>query len=188
MPRTEYLLPEELPLFYDSRRVLELINDLGTGAATLSDLGTLGTPENLLVQSVILSVSAEIDSALQVGNMYARNDIEQIMRLTETETDPELLRIALKRAHLVKQLTADLVFGRLLSRRGYTSAAMVEVAPNYPEALKKINELASGRRIFDLEATRLAGVPSTAPIGISAVNPRLARVQQSPLFAVQVRR
>lgn len=180
----EYLTPAELVNFYDSRRVLELANDLGDGSATLSDLSNVNSTPYLIVSTAVRSVSAEIDSAVQVGNRYARTDLEQlILDLSDPIilADSVLLEAAKKRAAILKQMVADLTFGRLMSRRGYTAQAMEDMAPQYAGALKLLLDLSNGRRIFDLDAPKNAGMPARVSIGIDGLSP-FAPVQASPLF------
>lgn len=96
--------------------------------------------------------------------MYARTDLEGLIAaLTDPliTADTALLLAATKRAALLKQMVADLTFGRLMARRGYTAAAMKEMAPQYDGALQMLLDLAGGRRVFDLDANKSAGVPST---------------------------
>ncbi len=180
----EYLTPAELVNFYDSRRVLELANDVGDGSATLSDLSNVNSTPYLIVSTAIRSVSAEIDAAVQVGNRYARTDLEQlVLDLSDGVilADATLLEAAKKRVAILKQMVADLTFGRLMSRRGYTAQAMEEVAPQYAGASKLLVDLGNGRRIFDLDSPKNAGVPRKAAIGVDGLSP-LAAVQASPLF------
>lgn len=179
-----YLLPNEMVLYYDARRVLELANDKGDGSATTASLSRGGSDEYQIIAAAISTVSAEIDAALQVGSIYARTDLEGLIAaLTDPliTADSVLLLAATKRAALLKQMVADLTFGRLMARRGYTAAAMKEMAPQYDGALQMLLDLAGGRRVFDLDANKSAGVPSTVEIGTFGTG-RLVSVQASPLF------
>jgi len=179
-----YLLPDELPTYYDARRVLELCNDLGDGSATLADLSNPASTPYQLVAAAILTESANIDSALQVGSRYARTELEQlILDLSDPVilANPYMLANAKKRVQMLKQMVADLTFGRLMARRGYTGGQLTEMAPQYAGALQQLNLLAEGRRIFDLDAPKNAGVPSTVKIGTTS-NGLFAPIQGSNLF------
>ncbi len=179
-----YLTPADMPLYYDVRRVLELANDVGDGSAELADLSDAGSTPYAIISTAIRLVSSEIDSAVQVGNRYARTDLEALISdLTDAviTADATLLAAAKKRAAILQGMVADLTFGRLMARRGYTAAAMIEQAPQVDQALKKVLDLSNGQRIFDLDAPKTAGRPTRAEIG-TYVTGALTPVRNSPLF------
>jgi len=184
MAVTEYLFPYDLPKYYDLRRVLELANDLGDGGATEANLSNSASAPYQLIENMIRLVSSELDSAVQVGSRYARTDLETIISdLTDPVilADAELLKAAKKRAALLQGLVADLTFGRLMARRGYTAAAMIEQAPQVDQALKKVLDLSNGQRIFDLDDPKTSGRPQRDTLGAN-VTGALTPVRNSPLF------
>lgn len=51
-----YLLPNEMVLYYDARRVLELANDKGDGSATTASLSSGGRDEYQIIAAAISTV------------------------------------------------------------------------------------------------------------------------------------
>lgn len=151
-----YITPVELLNYYDQRRVLEMCSDTGSPAT----LGSLGS--NPLALSAIRSASAELDSHLQTGMRYERSQLEDICTAADAGGSTEAEK---KRAAPIKELVAHLAFGRLMARRGFAATKMRELAPMYETSQEQLNLLASGVRIFDLDAPKAAGVPSRATIG-----------------------
>lgn len=157
----EYLFPTDLLVFYDKRRLLGLMSDTGIPAVE-ADLGTYGSATYVGVQKLIRATSATIDSRCQQGKRYDRTDLENIAfeaRTADSGSDPNY-EAKQKRFAMLQQLTADLLFGDLLSRRGYAADTMKQMAPRYEDALLRLEHLYDGLAIFDLESTKSAGVPS----------------------------
>lgn len=165
----EYLLPDELLTFYDKRRLLALLSDSGIPAVE-ADLSSTTSAAYVTVYRLIRSVSSLIDSRCQQGKRYARVDLENIAYKARTAapgdaedlgTDPDKKYEAkMKRFALLQQLTADLFYGDLMSRRGYAADTMKQMAPRYEDALLQLEQLFEGQSIFDLDEPKNAGVPS----------------------------
>lgn len=156
----EYLQPPELIVFYDKRRLLGLISDSGI-PITEADLSTEASAGYQSVMKLLRSTSAMIDSRCQQGRRYSRTDLETIAYEARTaNTSDTEFEAKQKRFALLQQLTADLFFGDLISRRGYAAETMKQMCPRYEDALLRLEQLFDGVAIFDLDAPKNAGVPS----------------------------
>lgn len=164
-----YLTPAELLLYYDKRRVYEL----------LSDSGTPVTDGTYVVNSVLLtalrSASAHVDSAVQTGRRYERSQLEDVVTASNAggATDAEK-----GRAEPIKMLVAHLAFGQIVTRRGYAAQKLAELAPMYSTAIEMLNQLASGVRVLDLDQPKAAGMPLSVKLGSSLTN----WTRLSPMF------
>lgn len=166
---TPYLLPLDLTLYYDSRRVLEIASDTGADAS-LADLSNTASAAYKTINNGIRVASSDLDSHVQQGRRYARTDLEfMVSDALANPTD----EAKVKRAGLLRQLIADLTFGFLMSRRGYAEDRMKLLAPRYDLALDTLRALASGVQVFDLDAQLDAGLPRGVPIGINKYRPSL---------------
>lgn len=162
----EYLLPSELTVYYDVRRVVGLISDTGIPVDS-SDLSSFGSAGYSLVQKLIRSVSARIDSRCQQGKRYSRTDLETLAyeaRTADIGTDTQY-EAKQKRFAILSQLTADLLYGDILSRRGYSADEFKKMAPRYEEALDLLEQLYQGIAIFDLDGPKNSGIPSIQTLG-----------------------
>lgn len=155
-----YILPEELPAFYDSRRLCHLASDVtGTPCSILVFTAnpTLTDPNDLTARSRIemlaLSVSGQIDAAAQNGRKYQKVDLEA------------LAAAGTKGGVVLKRMAADLLFGELVSVRGYHGDQVMQMAPRYEVALEMLNALANGDMVFDIDYALDASVPSIGRIG-----------------------
>jgi len=151
-----YLTPSQFLDYYDQRRVLELASDTGT-PATVGGIGT-----NSILLTAIRSASSMIDSSVQTGRRYERTQLEDIVTASNAGGATEAEK---SRAEPIKRLCADLAYGYLNSRRGYSAAKLQELAPTYADALQRLNELSTGQRILDIDGPKNAGVPKRVPIG-----------------------
>lgn len=166
-----YLTAAEFLIYYDKRRVYELLSDSGS---PLTD-GTY--PANLTIAALIRQASAHIDSACQTGRRYERTQLEDIVTAANSGSATEAEK---KRAEPIKTLCAHLTWGFLIARRGHAATKLAELAPMFDWAQQMLNDLATGQRIFDLELPKAAGIPRTAEIGTRLYSWTLA----SPLFGV----
>lgn len=166
MPVTnyEYLQPQEIVTYYDVRRVCGLVSDTGTPIA-VSDLSDDTTDGFKAVQNLIRAVSARIDTRVQQGKRYARADLEALAFTARTtlSSDPNY-DANWKRFAVLNQLTADLFFGDLIARRGFSSDQFKTMAPRFVEAQELLEQLYNGVAIFDLDDPKAAGVPSIQTI------------------------
>lgn len=155
-----YIDPEDLLTYYDATKVLSLLSDDTAIPATAADLTNPASTPYAIAATAIRSASGDIDSHCQIGLRYTRADLESIAADVSTET-------ALKRSAPLKRLTADLAFGFLMARRGYTAEAMRALAPQYEAALMTLDRLANGIQIFDIDANLQASVPKIVGIGVN---------------------
>lgn len=162
-----YISPSELPNYYDSRRVLQLASDTGTTATTADLTNTSSAPYSKLLVA-IRGVCADIDSKCQQGKRYDRSDLEAIIAAATSSPNDEAVQ---KRAALLKQLTADLVYGRLNASRGIGADELKRLCPRYDEAEAMLEQLYQGSRIFDLDNPKTAGKPSTVTINRTQTQP-----------------
>jgi len=155
----QYLTPDELLLYYDRRRVLEYATDDGTAATDIS--------QNALILRAIQSSSGEFDSAMQKGGRYLRQTMEDIV---DAARDASATASEAKRAAPIMELIAHLTYGRLVSRRGHSADALRQLCPMYEDAQRRIDELATGVEIFDIDAAIRSGKPSTTRIGLKGAS------------------
>jgi hypothetical protein len=167
MANESYLTPAELPTYYDLRRVLELASDTGE-AATEGDLGSTSSDAYAFVMSAIRKGASDLDSHCQMGKRYTRATLQTIISEALASPADEVLQ---KRAALIRQIVADLAFGIMLGRRGFSADAVGKLAPRYEEALATLERLSQGFQVFDLDDNIQAGVPSRARIGRLAYRP-----------------
>lgn len=170
LQNTDYLQPAELFLFYDKRRVLQLLSDTNVPVVEAS------IDTNTRAIQLIRAASSRIDARCQVGKRYSRTDLETIAsdaRTANEGLDPTGYATKWKRFVVLQQLTADLVFGDLMAVRGLAADQMKQLAPRYEEALLLLEMLYQGQTIFDLDGPKEAGVPVRVQIGknqLSSVN------------------
>lgn len=166
-----YVQVWELPKFYDVRRMLQLMSQTGIPAtiAVFSQTPPVSgddlTAYNLILQQAIGACS-EIDSVCQQGKRYARADLEALATAALTSTDAGVV----KRAAVLKQLAADLLYGNLAATRGQGADGIRSLVPRYEAAQATLEALYNGNRVFDLDANINAGVPKVAKIGVNTLN------------------
>lgn len=157
-----YLLPVDLLTIYDSRRVLQLASDDVSTPATAADLSNTASTPYAIVLNAIRSAASEVDSHCQMGKRYTRSILETFVSDAIAAPTDETKA---KRVGLLRQLVADIAYGILCSRRGYTGDSLKAWAPRYETALVTLERLAQGFQIFDTDAAIAAGVPSQVSIG-----------------------
>lgn len=162
-----YLFPVDLLTIYDSRRVLQLASDTGTVATAANLADTASTPY-AIVLNAIRAAASDLDSHCQMGKRYTRSTLETFISEAVAAPTDETKQ---KRAGLVRQLVADLAFGILASRRGYTGDSLKAWAPRYETALVTLERLSQGFQIFDTDDAIASGVPSQVSIGVNVYRP-----------------
>lgn len=164
----EYLLPSELTVYYDKRRIVGLVSDTGTPIDD-GDLDSSSSAGYTAIYKLIRAQSSRIDSRCQQGKRYSRTDLENLAYKARTATsldpEPDTYEAKWKRFAILQQLTADLFFGDLLARRGYSADQFKTMAPRYLEALELLEQLYQGQAIFDLDGPKTAGQPHVATLG-----------------------
>lgn len=169
---TVYLQNSEIFHFYDLRRIQELLLDDGS-TPTQTDISDPTTTPGAQLYQIILWASSDIDTKCQQGLRYNRADLELIVQNAISPpigSTAQQIEIYNKRAAQLRKLTADLTYGILMSRRGFSADKMRELAPQYEEALGRLQELYDGRRVFDLDANTGAGVPNAAKLARRRIN------------------
>ncbi len=172
-----YITPLELVNYYDRRRVLQLASDSDTVPATIEDLDDDDSDPYIKINTLIRGVCSDIDSKCQQGKRYDRTALEAMVAAAEESEDEAIL----KRAALLKQMTADLVYGRLNASRGIGAAELSILCPRYDEAEAMLEQLYQGARIFDLDLPKTAGVPSRVTINLNNIN---SFVSENAMFFV----
>ena len=165
-----YILPADLLVYYDSRRVLQMASDDVNTPATAADLSNAASDPYIKVFNCIESAASDVDSHCQQGKRYTRATLELILSdwlLTPNDTAKR------KRASLLRQLVADLSYGLLISRRGMSAKALAQLCPRYEEAQATLEKLALGVQVFDLDANIDAGVPQFTPLNKYGWNPSI---------------
>jgi len=161
-----YVTPAQMTGYYDSRRILQLVLDNGN-EADLSDLSNTSSTAYRMLVVLIQAVEAEIDAALQVGQRYSRLDLEAIITAADA---PGATAADVKRAGILRRLTADLVFGALMCRRAFSADQIESLCPRYGAAQEMLAKLGDGSAIFDLDAPKAAGIPYSVPLGQNISN------------------
>lgn len=162
-----YIEPEQLPVFYDTSRVLQLVTD-GDTPAVLADLANTGSDAYAIAIQACRDASSDIDQRCQQGKRYTRADLEAIVAAADASPSDEAIQ---KRASALKRLAADLAFYYLLSRRGFTADRIRALAPRADAALETLDQLSVGVRILDLDANLAAAGPRRVTLGSRIYRP-----------------
>lgn len=172
MARVAYITPAEMLVFYDSNKVLMLASDSSTPATT-TELANSSSTAYSIVYQAIQNAAGEIDSHCQIGRRYSRADLETIAEEAANPTGATTAEQAqqVKRGAPLRRLTADLAFGFLMARRGYTAERMRALAPQYEAALMTLERLMNGLRVFDMDEQLAASAPSRVTIGSQVYRP-----------------
>jgi hypothetical protein len=85
-----YLQPTELPSYYDSNKICQLLSDTGTAAtsAVFSLTAPAGADDAVAwarLVDLLQSASAELDSHCQQGRRYQRADLEVMVADVDTD-------------------------------------------------------------------------------------------------------
>lgn len=164
-----YILPADMLVFYDANKVGELSSDTGTAATAAELANSASTPYSIVIRA-IRSAASDLDTHCQQGKRYTRSDLEAIIAAALAAPSDEAKQ---KRAATIQQVVADLTFGYLMARRGYSAAQMDALAPRYREALTVLEQLANGTTVFDLDANLAASIPIRVNIGQNGYRPSL---------------
>lgn len=167
MANENYIAPADIVTYYDSRRILDLASDTGE-PAVIADLSDDGTAAYGFVASAIRTAAGMLDSHCQMGKRYTRAVLEAIITAALAAPADEAKQ---KRAAMIRQMVADLAYGVMLGRRGYSADATKNLAPRYDEALATLERLAQGLQVFDLDVNIDAGRPRAVRIGRLAYRP-----------------
>jgi phage gp36-like protein len=144
---------------FDARTTGDLCSDDGNRVPP----ALLLTDPNLL--AALSDASGVINSAIFQGNRYQASDIAQL-------TDVDL--------SLLIRLCCNLAFGLLMMRRGND----VTGVPQYQEALRVLEQLKKGERIFNIQSAKDAGTGQAEFLSpIAKQNTNLIVNAAAPFFA-----
>lgn len=141
-----FALPADLILYYDSRRVSQLVTDTGTPATDLDN--------NAVVLAMLARATEEILSHALKGKKYTEDELQE---LADSPTS----------GYFLVGLCCDLAYGYLVQRRGTGAADMDRQAPSFKTAQLKLLQLADGSEIFPRISSDEhgdAGTPSTVDL------------------------
>jgi phage gp36-like protein len=150
-----YCTPAAFLQCYDSRRVGQLLTDNDEPLFSSQILSSSVLAE-LLRQATKI-----IDAACAVGDRY----------------DPtELATLASDVEHggLIRRLCADIAFGLLQQRRGYSLKEIQDLSSGYQLAMDMLEQLRMGERIFNLDGVPEAGLPDVVRLGVNSAGPSVA--------------
>lgn len=141
-----YITPADFVLRYDVRQVCQYVSDTGQPV----------TPTSLATNPVLLAIledaSQMIVMAARKGQRYTLAQLNQIYNSNTTVQDPNGINA---RNQLIS-LCANLAWGLLVSRRGFSVEQITAMAPMYRAALETVQMIADGQRIFDDEYALVA--------------------------------
>jgi phage gp36-like protein len=133
---TGYCSPGEMLLHFDRRLIGMLISD--TGVPVTDDFALLN---NNVLKTALMQASAEVESACYRGGRYSKDDLDAIYA---SDT-------AAKR--FLTWLVASIALYRLWQRRGDPKV----IVGDFTSALQYLEALETGKRIFPLAETAVAG-------------------------------
>ena len=137
---TSYATPADLISFKDIRALADLLEDQGQRVGgTQPNPTTVEADPNL--QVALNWASGEIESAMMVGQKYQPVDLNSLTGMS---------------LYLLKGLTCDLAFWKLLTRR-YPTTGITE---EYRAAMERLERLRLGERIFGFQESMQAGLPA----------------------------
>lgn len=134
---------------YDSRRIAELNSDSGS-PVTPTDPLSFSTP----VGVAILDASSVLDAALQSGKRYSKTALTALIADTD-ET----------KGAIIRQVTCDLAYANLITRRGLPSEEIDRLVPRYKASLEWVEQLRNGNAVLDITANLAAGLPQAGLTG-----------------------
>lgn len=133
-----YATPADFLFAYDARRVAELLSDTDN-PVTPDDIANNETLLRLLEDA-----SAEVRLACRVGERYTAD------HLAALAVDPT-------HKYSLIRLVNDICYAFLVSRRGYSSKELQDLAPNWERAQQMLEWLRLGERVFDASGAPEAG-------------------------------
>ncbi|AWM38710.1 hypothetical protein GobsT_30990 [Gemmata obscuriglobus] len=151
--------------YHDWQQIADLIRD-GEGPrptrARILD-GTTPSDEYTRINRVLLAASGELEGACFVGKRYSTDDLAAL-----TGSGAERLR----------KIVADLAFWTLSQRR-QPGSADPDTVPGAKQALAELDRLRDGDRIFPLQESANAGLPSTSdPDPSQQANPLITNAER----------
>lgn len=156
---TPYATVAKLFRFHDWQQCADLLRSGDNPRPSKMCLLDSASDEGAELLTLGLAVSGEIESACFIGNRYSSADLAALTN---------------SGAAKLEKLTADLWFYALMERRQPGTADPDEI-PGFAKALKMLDMLESGERIFGMQESADAGLPSISDPDISKqANPLVA--------------
>ena len=154
---TPYCTVAKLFRYHSFEQVADLMREGDGPRPSRMTLLDSTTTEGADLLAVMLAASGELESAVIVGNRYAPEDLAALTNSGEGR---------------LEKIVADLAFWTLMQRRQPASADPKN-CPGALQAVEELTRLRNGERIFGLQESADAGLPSTQEPDRS--------VQQNPL-------
>jgi len=148
-----YLDAELMPLYYDIRRLQQVLSDTGL---QLTPTEVTASP---LLEQAINSACSDINASCFQGKRYTADMLQTLIQNKSFGVREKMA------ATLLEQLTADLAFGFIMGRRGYSPDVQEKLAPRLKSALVLLERLYLGEKVFDITEAIEAGVPKIVRIG-----------------------
>ena len=148
---TPYATVAKLFRFHDHQQVADMLREGDNPRPSKLRMLDSASDEGAELLTIGLAVSGEIESACFIGNRY---------------TSADLAALTNSGAAKLEKLTADLWFYALMERR-QPGTADPEKIPGFAKALKMLDMLESGERIFGFQQSADAGLPSVSDPDIS---------------------
>ena len=164
-------------LYYnDELRVRELLSDDENGEPIAANQ----LDSNTYLEEICFAASQEVASAAQVGNSYTWNELfclaNDNVGGTVTLTAGNYALTANTGTTIngagskLRTLVANVGWGLLVGRRRFTTKKFTEMAPSYAEAMKQLEMLQLGMRIFpQVSGAPEAGLPGVEVLGVDAL-------------------
>jgi hypothetical protein len=154
-----YSTPDQFLLYYDVRRVSQLLSDSGT------PVGLVDVPTNAVLLELLSAASEMVAAAALVGKRY-------------TTANLETLADSASAGFLLRKLVIDIAFALLVIRRGQGAADVDRLCPAYSEAQRLLEQLRLGYTLFpgldDPHAE--AGLPAVANLQGSTQTNRITKL------------
>jgi phage gp36-like protein len=151
-----YITASDFLKCYDSRRVGQLLNDNDEQMFSSQILNST------VLAELLRQATKMIDSACAVGARYDPTELASLALDTDA-------------GGFIRRVCADIAFGLLVKRRGYSLSETQDLAAGYTEAMGFLDQLRLGERIFDLPGVPEAGLPDVARLGINSTGTSVAR-------------
>jgi hypothetical protein len=162
---TPYCSAAVLFQFHDAQQVAQLLRDGDGPQPTRARILDPESTEGLILATLLLAASGELESACLIGNRYSPTDLAAL-------TGSGLGRL--------QKIVADLTFWALMQRR-QPGSADPKTCPGALQGLTELDRLRNGERIFGFQDSAAAGLPTvTDPDTTKQANPLVSNA--NPFF------
>lgn len=139
-----YCTPDYFVQCYDVRVICDYLSDTGVPVIDLEtnpfQPGDLDNNATLL--RILTQATQKLKMAVRQSNRYTLAMLDAMYADVDTPTSAG-------RQDEISRLVADLAYGLLISRRGLSLEEVTKLAPNYQEALDRLEALKKNQEIFD---------------------------------------